>query len=83
MDTVEQIFKLLTKGGIWINFGPLIYDYCCEEERPIIEVSWDNLRYFILNIGFNFLKEEIVTCPFSQSSLCSTVFQSIYTIAIK
>lgn len=59
MDTARNVFEYidtirtaLKPGGIWINFGPLLYHY---EEMPnefSIELSYDEFRTVVLKMGF-------------------------------
>lgn len=52
IDYIETIYKILKKGGVWINFGPLLYHYADMQEECSIELSWEEIRYILLNMGF-------------------------------
>ncbi len=51
IDYVKTIYNILKKGkfeynflgGVWINFGPLLYHYAEMEEEVSIELSWEEL----------------------------------------
>jgi carnosine N-methyltransferase len=58
IDFLELIYKILKPGGIFINFGPLLYHFCDEPNEVSIEPSYEDLREIIQKIGFKFLKEE-------------------------
>ena len=65
IDTAKNIFeyidvieRVLKKGGIWINFGPLSYHWVGHQNIPTIELPYDKLKEVIQNFGFEFLNEE-------------------------
>lgn len=43
IEYIERISKLLRKGGLWINIGPLLYHYSEQPEEVQIELSWDEI----------------------------------------
>jgi hypothetical protein len=85
LEAINKIYKILKKGGKWYNFGPLIYNGNDWEDRSLIDVSWESLKYFICNIGFSIIKEELICCPLIDIKfiLQKQVFKSIYIIALK
>ena len=58
MEYIEIIEKVLKKGGIWINFGPLSYHWVGYQDIPTIELPYDKLKEVIINYGFEYLHEE-------------------------
>ena len=59
IDTAKNVFeKVLKKGGIWINFGPLSYHWIGYQNIPTIELPYDILKEVIQNFGFEYLEEE-------------------------
>ncbi|KAJ4300723.1 hypothetical protein N0V90_002811 [Kalmusia sp. IMI 367209] len=46
----DTIHKLLKPGGIWINFGPLLYG-----SGPFVQLSLDEIVYVVEDWGFEFL----------------------------
>ena len=58
IEYIDIIEKVLKKGGIWINFGPLTYHWMGYQNIPNIELPYDVLREVIVNYGFEFLQEE-------------------------
>ena len=57
-EYVEIIERILKKGGIWVNFGPLSYHWVGHQDIPTIELPYDILKGVIQNYGFEFLHEE-------------------------
>lgn len=56
---VETIWQILKPGGVWINFGPLLYHYADLPTENSIEPSYDFLKQLILSFGFELLREEL------------------------
>ena len=44
---IETIYDILQPGGIWVNFGPLLYHYADMEGECSIELSWEELEHVI------------------------------------
>ena len=58
IEYIDIIEKVLKKGGIWINFGPLSYHWVGYQDIPTIELPYDKLKEVILNYGFEYVIEE-------------------------
>jgi carnosine N-methyltransferase len=93
IDTAKNIFeyidiieKVLKKGGIWINFGPLSYHWIGYQNIPTIELPYDKLKEVILNFGFEYLNEEknktITYCEI-EGFMKNDVFQCVFFTAKK
>lgn len=54
---IETIHNILKPGGIWINFGPLLYHYADMPDSSI-EPSYEIVREIIISFGFKFLTEQ-------------------------
>lgn len=52
IEYIETIHKILKKNGVWINFGPLLYHYADMQDECSIELSWEEIKYIIQNMGF-------------------------------
>lgn len=52
IEYIETIHNILKKGGVWINFGPLLYHYADMHDECSIELSWEEIRYIMVNMGF-------------------------------
>lgn len=82
---IETIYKILKKGGVWINFGPLLYHYSDIESECSIELSWEELKLIIIDFGFEIKKEEIRECVYSSDidSMMKSVYRCVFFTAIK
>ncbi len=54
MEYVETLAAILRPGGLWVNFGPLLYHWADMEGEMSIELSYQELRKVILSYGFVF-----------------------------
>ena len=96
IEYIETIRDILTDGGIWVNFGPLLYHYAEQEEELQIELSWEEVRTLILKHDFEIkvsktrvrngvqkeeLRESVYTTD--KDSLMQTVYTSIFFVAVK
>ena len=52
LDYIKTIAKIVKKNGIWVNFGPLLYHYSEMEEEVSIELSWEEVKHVIEELGF-------------------------------
>ena len=52
LSYITTIFSTLREGGVWINFGPLLYHFTELEEELSIELSWEEVRHAIVKAGF-------------------------------
>ena len=57
LQTIDIISRILKKGGIWINLGPLSYHWIGYQSAPTIELPYDKLKEVILNCGFEYIEE--------------------------
>jgi carnosine N-methyltransferase len=82
---IETIFNILVKGGLWINFGPLLYHYSEIESECSIELSWEELRLIIIDFGFKITKEEVRECCYNSDneSMLKSVYKCVFFTAIK
>uniref|UniRef100_A0A914QXH5 carnosine N-methyltransferase n=1 Tax=Panagrolaimus davidi TaxID=227884 RepID=A0A914QXH5_9BILA len=55
---IRAMYNLLKPGGVWINFGPLLYHYADMPENDSIEIPFDKLLEVIEKIGFQIVKKE-------------------------
>lgn len=82
---IETIHKALVPGGVWINFGPLLYHYAEMEEECSIDLSWEELRHAILNFGFRITQESIKESLYAAelNSMLEVRYKCIFFTAIK
>jgi carnosine N-methyltransferase len=86
VEFLEIIYKILRPGGIFINFGPLLYHYCDVPNEISIEPSYEDIHEIIEKIGFKFLKEETkVKSKYSQnpSSMAQLEYNSVFFVVQK
>lgn len=55
VDYIEKIWKILKPGGYWINFGPLLYHFSDMLNEKSIELSYEQIKRVIQNVGFKFV----------------------------
>ena len=82
---IETIHNILKVGGLWINFGPLLYHYTDNENEVSIELSWNEVKNIIIGFGFEFTKEEEVQTTYSanKDSMTQRIYKCIFFNAIK
>jgi carnosine N-methyltransferase len=85
LEYVDIIYKILKPGGCWINLGPLLYHYTEMQNECSIELSWEELKYIIINMGFELKQERIVDCYYSSDidSMLKTIYKCVFFTAIK
>ncbi len=55
IDYIEKIWHILKPNGYWINFGPLLYHFSDMGTEKSIELSYEQIKKIIQNVGFKFL----------------------------
>lgn len=86
VEFLEIIYKILRPGGIFINYGPLLYHYCDVPKEISIEPSYEDIHEIIEKIGFKFLKEDTkVKSKYSQnpSSMAQLEYNSVFFVVQK
>ena len=54
LEYIEIFHRILKSGGLWINLGPLLYHYENSPGEMSIELSLDQVKFAIKEIGFLF-----------------------------
>eukprot|EP01068_Selenidium_serpulae_P018711 Selendium_serpulae@DN6481_c0_g1_i1.p1 len=54
---VRTIANIIREGGLWANFGPLLYHYAETPREMSVELSWEELKTVIQQY-FTIVKEE-------------------------
>uniref|UniRef100_A0A1I7Z0K7 carnosine N-methyltransferase n=1 Tax=Steinernema glaseri TaxID=37863 RepID=A0A1I7Z0K7_9BILA len=54
LDVIKRILK---PGGVWINFGPLLYHYA-GEHQDAIELPYEEIIKLVRTYGFDIVKDE-------------------------
>ena len=85
IEYIETIYNILKVGGLWINFGPLLYHYTDNENEVSIELSWNEVKKIIIGFGFEFKKEEEVHTTYSanKDSMTQRIYKCVFFTAIK
>ena len=85
IEYIETIHNILKVGGLWINFGPLLYHYTENEEEVSIELSWEEIKHIIIGFGFEFKKIEIVKTTYSSNkdSMTQRIYKCVFFSAVK
>lgn len=82
---IQTIHTALIPGGVWINFGPLLYHYAEMEDECSIDLSWEELRHVIINYGFRISQETIRDSLYAAelNSMLEVRYKCIFFTAIK
>ena len=82
---IETIYNILKIGGLWINFGSLLYHYTNNENEINIELSQNEIKNIILVFGFKFTKETEVQTTYSanKESMTQRIYKCIFFTVIK
>ena len=82
---IETIHNIMKIGGLWINFGPLLYHYTDNEDEISIELSWAEIKYIIKGYGFDIIKESEVVTTYSANKLSmkQRIYKCIFFSAVK
>ena len=85
IEYIETIHNILKIGGLWVNFGPLLYHYTENENEISIELSWEEVKHIIIGYGFEFKKIETVKTTYStnKDSMTQRIYNCIFFSAVK
>jgi carnosine N-methyltransferase len=86
VEFLEIIHRILKPGGIFINYGPLLYHFCDAPNELSIEPSYEDLREIIVKLGFKFLREEPkVKAQYSQNprSMSKLEYEAVFFVVQK
>ena len=85
IEYIETIYNILKIGGLWINFGPLLYHYTDNINEVSIELSWNEIKNIIIGFGFEFTKEENIQTTYSadKDSMTHRIYKCIFFTAVK
>ena len=85
IEYIETIYNILKVGGLWINFGPLLYHYTDNENEVSIELSWNEIKNIIIGFGFEFTKEKNIETTYSANldSMTKRIYKCIFFTAVK
>ncbi|KAK9504288.1 hypothetical protein O3M35_010657 [Rhynocoris fuscipes] len=83
---IEQIYKILKPGGIWVNLGPLQYHFSTSLSEDSLEPSYEVIKDIIRSIGFEMKKEETgIKTTYSQnpSSMLKHYYECVFFVCVK
>ena len=85
IEYIETIHNIVKIGGLWVNFGPLLYHYTENENEISIELSWEEVKHIIIGYGFEFKKIETVKATYStnKDSMTQRIYNCIFFSAVK
>ena len=85
IEYIETIHNIVKIGGLWVNFGPLLYHYTEMENEISIELSWEEVKHIIIGYGFEFKKTEIVKTTYStnKDSMTERIYNCVFFSAVK
>ena len=85
IEYIETIHNIVKIGGLWVNFGPLLYHYTENENEISIELSWEEVKHIIIGYGFEFKKIETVKTTYStnKDSMTKRIYNCIFFSAVK
>ena len=90
VEYLEIIARLLKPGGVWVNFGPLLYhwadarDYVGGEEMSV-EMSLQDVERVAKSVGLDIVKREMRDSLYTadRKSMCQTVYRCAHLVAVK
>ena len=65
LSYIEAIHNSLQPGGVWINYGPLIYTYTSFKNDFAVQLTWEEFRHAISSFNFQIQREEEVYTVFN------------------
>ena len=85
IEYIETIHNIVKIGGLWVNFGPLLYHYTENENEISIELSWEEVKHIIIGYGFELKKIETVKTTYStnKDSMTQRIYNCIFFSAVK
>lgn len=86
VEYIDTIHKTLKPGGLWINFGPLLYHFADIQGENSIEPSYELLKEIITSFGFFFKTESTGNnCNYTQNhdSMLSYHYKCIFFVVEK
>ena len=85
IEYIETIHNIIKPGGLWVNFGPLLYHYTEMENEVSIELSWEEVKHIIIGFGFEFKKIETVQATYSSNkdSMTQRIYKCVFFSAVK
>ncbi len=85
IEYMEIIYNLLKPGGVWINFGPLLWFYAEQEDQLQLEISLEEVLKLIPQVGFKLQTVERHDGLFCHSpdTMIETLYRCCFFVAVK
>ncbi|CAL9708556.1 unnamed protein product [Knipowitschia caucasica] len=86
IEYIETIWKILKPGGAWINLGPLLYHFENMANELSVELSYEDLKAAIVNLGFQIeVERESVLATYTENehSMLRYVYDCVFFVARK
>ncbi|CAD8153644.1 unnamed protein product [Paramecium octaurelia] len=85
LDYIDTIYEILKPKGIWINFGPLEYHFANQFSETSIELSYEDIKHYIKQKGFEISSEQMQESTYNHSKLDQKylMYNCIFFIAVK
>ena len=91
IEYLQVISRCLKPGGVWINFGPLLYHwaegagYVGTQEELSVEMSLDDVCLAATHVGLRIEKREMSESRYTSdpSSMLQTVYNCALLVAVK
>ena len=85
IEYVDTIYKALKPGGVWVNFGPLLYHYADLEDEVSIDLSWEEFRHVVVQFGFEIVMEDSKKSSYASEAnvMLEIAYNCIFFKAIK
>lgn len=86
LEYIECISRLLRKGGLWVNIGPLLYHYSEQPDEVQLELPWAEIEQAIPKFGFEYRRTpEWRDCVYTndRESMMQMVYKSVFFSCVK
>ena len=90
VEYLEIISRCLRPGGLWVNFGPLLYHWAdaagyIGNEEMSVEMSLEDIERVADAVGLNIVKREMRDSLYTadRKSMCQTVYRCALLVAEK
>jgi len=85
LDYMHCINRILKVGGLWVNFGPLLWHYTELSQEMSIELSAEEVLALIPKFGFEIRRHEFRKSTYTQrsSSMMSLEYDALFFSAVK
>jgi carnosine N-methyltransferase len=90
VEYLEIIANCLKPGGIWVNFGPLLFHWAdarsyLSGDEVSVEMSLADIEKIARDVGLDIVKREMRDSLYTadKKSMCQTVYRCALLVAVK